>query len=128
MASVTAQTSPLLPELHAGREATTELPGLTNVPAATEVVVTVFDRGESSGRVAVSRAVVPGAALHAAPLSSLDAPLEFSASYLVPRDFRKQAARQAGESARFFGYRVELFCHGELQDQRDQPANLLPAE
>ena len=97
-------------------------------PATTEVVVTFFDRGESSGRVALSRAVVPGAALHAAPLSSLDAPLEFSASYLVPRDMRKQAARQAGEATRFFGYRVELFCHGELQEQRDHPANLLPAE
>jgi hypothetical protein len=97
-------------------------------PATTAVVVTFFDRGESSGHVALSRAVVPGAALHAAPLSSPDAPLEFSASYLVPRDLRKQAARQAGEATRFFGYRVELFCHGELQEQRDHPANLLPAE
>jgi hypothetical protein len=97
-------------------------------PATTEVVVTFFDRGESSGHVALSRAVVPGAALHAAPPSSPDAPLEFSASYLVPRDLRKQAARQAGEATRFFGYRVELFCHGELQEQRDHPANLLPSE
>ena len=97
-------------------------------PATTEVVVTFFDRGEKTGFVAPSRAVVPGAPLRAALPGTPEAPLEFSASYLVPRDFRKQAARQAGESARFFGYRVELFCHGELQDRRDHPANLLPAD
>ena len=97
-------------------------------PATTEVVVTFFDRGEQSGRVTLSRAVVPGAALRAAVPTTPDAPLEFSASYLVPRGFRQQAERQAGEAVRFFGYRAALFCHGELQDQRDQPANLLPSE
>ena len=97
-------------------------------PAATEVVVTFFDRGEKSGHVAPSRAVVPGSALRAAAVTSPGSPLEFSASYLVPRNFRQQTARQTGETARYFGYRVQLFCNGELQDQRDQPANLLPAE
>ena len=96
--------------------------------ATTEVVVTFFDRGEKSGHVTPSRAVVPGSALRAAAQTSPGSPLEFSASYLVPRNFRQQIARQAGETARYFGYRVQLFCNGELQDQRDQPAKLLPTE
>lgn len=96
--------------------------------ATTEVVVTFFDRGENSGRVAPSRAVVPGAPLHAALPTTADTPLEFSASYLVPRGFRQKASQVAGENTRFFGFRVELYCHGELQDRRDQPANLLPGE
>ncbi len=97
-------------------------------PAVLELFVTFFDRGEKSGLVAPSRVVVPGAALHAAPQPVPGAPLEFSASYLVPRGFRQQELQQMGERRRYFGYRVELISHGELQDRRDQPAQLIPTE
>jgi hypothetical protein len=97
-------------------------------PAMLEIFVTFFDRGEKTGTVVPSRAVVPGAALHAAAQTVPGAPLEFSASYLVPRGFRQQELQQLGERRRYFGYRVELVSRGEVHDRRDQPANLLPAE
>jgi hypothetical protein len=99
------------------------------VPSDVEVVVTFYDRGEKTGRVLPSHAVVPGAALHAvSTIGSVVAPLEFSATYLVPSGSRQQAARQSGEIERYYGYRVELLYRGKLQDQREHPAGMLPPE
>ena len=91
------------------------------------VVVTFFDCGKKSGHIATSHAVVPGTALRASPVASSDAPLEFNATYQVPHGFRQQEARRTGETWRYYGYRVELFYGGILQERRDQPAGHLPA-
>lgn len=96
--------------------------------ATTELRITFFDRSEKSGRVMPSRAVVPGAALHAAAPLANEAQLEFAASYLVPRGFRQREQQQVGDTRRYFGYRIELVSRGELQERREHPANLLPAE
>lgn len=98
-------------------------------PSAVEVVVTFYDRGEKTGRVAPSHAVVPGAPLHAAStIGAVVAPLEFSATYLVPSGSRQLAARQSGEEEHYYGYRVELLYRGELQDLREHPLGMLPPE
>ncbi|MCX7008736.1 MAG: FHA domain-containing protein [Kiritimatiellaeota bacterium] len=96
--------------------------------ATTEIRVIFFDRSEKSGRVMPSRAVVPGAALHAAAPVTATSQLEFAASYLVPRGFRQREQQQVDDTRRYFGYRIELLCRGELQERRDQPPNLLPVE
>ena len=94
-------------------------------PADVTVMVTFFDRGENSGGVAPSRAVVPGTALRAS--AATGSAVEFTATYQVPRGSREAAARQTGELWRYFGYRVEVFYDDVLQERRDQPPGLLPA-
>jgi hypothetical protein len=94
-------------------------------PADIGVEVTFFDRDKTSGRVAPSRAVVPGTALRTT--AAAGAALEFNATYQVPRGSREATARQSGEQWHYFGYRVELFYDDVLQERRDQPPGLLPA-
>ncbi|TAN35610.1 MAG: FHA domain-containing protein [Verrucomicrobia bacterium] len=97
-------------------------------PSEVEVVVNFFDRDEKSGRVALSRAIVPGAALRAAATALMGAPVEFTASYQVPRGLRQQEERQSGGAWRYYGYRVELLYQGKLHDQREHPAGLPSAD
>lgn len=97
-------------------------------PADVEVLVTFFDRDEKSGHVMPSRAVVPGAALHAPPTATTGAALEFNATYQVPRGFWQQETQRSGGTRRYFGYRVQLLYRGEIHDQRDQPPGLLPGD
>lgn len=97
-------------------------------PAGLELQVTFFDRDEKSGHVAPSRATVPGTALRAPPTAVAGVPLEFNATYQVPRGFWQQETQRSGRTQNYFGYRVELVYRGELHDQREQPPGLLPAE
>jgi hypothetical protein len=94
-------------------------------PTALELFVTFLDRGEKSGVVAPSRAIVPGTALCAVPQTPIGAPVEFYASYLIPRGFRQREQQQLGEYWRYFGYRLELVSQGEIQDRLDQSAKRL---
>lgn len=97
-------------------------------PADVEVLVTFFDRDEKNGQVAPSRAVVPGAPLRAPPAAAVGAPLEFSATYQVPRGFWQQETQHSGAAWRYYGYRVHVLYRGELHDQREQPPGQLPTD
>ena len=94
-------------------------------PAGVKALVTFYDQDRDTGRVAPTRAVAPGTALRLADTASLASQPALTAAYLLPRGFREKETRQHNSRRRFYGYRVQVYYQGALQDQQARPLDLL---
>jgi hypothetical protein len=87
--------------------------------------VTFYDQDRDTGRIAPTRAVAPHAVLHLAEAAKLEAQPVLTAAYLLPRGFREQETRTQSSRRRYYGYRVQVYYEGELQDAKAHPKDLL---
>ena len=105
------------------------LASITNAPPADPADVTTrvtfYDQDRDTGRIAPTRAVAPHAVLHLAEAAKLEAQPVLTAAYLLPRGFRDKETRTQGSRRRYYGYRVQVYYGGELQDEKAHPTDLL---
>ncbi len=91
------------------------------------ISVTFFDRGDASGEVWPTRAMVPDGPLRPAGAWVGSERRTVTAAYIVPKGFREGEQRDRGEGTGYYGYVVQLFYGDALQDQFARPVSLLQA-
>lgn len=94
---------------------------------AFEVRVAFYDRIVGTTRVALTGATVPTEALRVDSPWKANEQKTVTASYILPRNFRAKEEARTGEKRTYEGYRVQLWYHGELQDEESLPRTLLKA-
>ena len=100
---------------------TSEVPPETIDPAAVHVEVSFFDEGPSN-QVRLTRVIAPKELLTPEGPWGQEAQKMVTTTYVVPPGFRK---REAGGAGKYYGYRVRVFYHNELQDADARPKTLL---
>ncbi|MCX6996866.1 MAG: FHA domain-containing protein [Kiritimatiellaeota bacterium] len=94
-------------------------------PAGVKALVTFYDQDRDTGHITPTSAVAPGTALRLNDAATLADQPALTAAYLLPRGFREKETRQHGSRRRYYGYRVQVYYLGVLQDERARPLDLL---
>ena len=100
---------------------TSEVPPEEIDPSAVHVEVSFFDEGVSN-LVSLTRVIAPKEPLTPDGAWGQEDQKIVTATYMVPAGFRKS---EAGEAGRYYGYRIRVFYHNELQDADARPKALL---
>ena len=89
---------------------------------AVHVEVSFFDEDPASNQVALTKAIVPTEPLSVDGTWGDEEQKIVTATYVVPPGFRK---KEAGGAKKYYGYRIRVFYHNELQDADARPKALL---
>ncbi|NCC50589.1 MAG: FHA domain-containing protein [Spartobacteria bacterium] len=90
-----------------------------------QVKVYFYDRIRGTGMVTPTQVVVPDESMTFDGLWPPDERRTATAAYIVPTDFRRMEKEQFGEARSYFGYVVEVYYEGILQDRAARPKTLL---
>ena len=93
-------------------------------PDAVRVEVQFYDQDSATGTIHPTRAVAPSFPLLLQGTWPAGEPKTFSATYIVPKGFRDQEAKD-GRRDQYAGYTVQLFYGGQIQDADARPKALL---
>jgi hypothetical protein len=100
---------------------TSEVPPEEIDPSAVHVEVTFFDEGPSN-QINRTRVIAPKEPLTPDGGWGQEEQKMVTATYVVPPGFRKS---DAGGARKYYGYRIRVFYHNELQDADARPKTLL---
>lgn len=100
---------------------TSEVPPEEIDPSAVHVEVSFFDEGPSN-RVSLTRVIAPKEPLTPDGAWGQEERKLITAAYVVPSGFRKN---EAAAEEKYYGYRIRVFYHNELQDADARPKALL---
>ena len=98
-----------------------EVPSEEIDPSAVHVEVSFFDEGPSN-QVSLTRVIAPKEPLTPDGAWGQEEQKIVTATYVVPPGFRKS---EAGGAKKYYGYRIRVFYHNELQDADARPKALL---
>lgn len=100
-------------------------PGETISAMDVRVLVTFYDRDADTGKIVPSRAIVPGAALRIEGHWNPEDTKTITATYTLPKNFRRDEFRSTHRNLVYAGYRVQVFLLGEVVDEDASSNDLL---
>jgi hypothetical protein len=100
----------------------TEAPPKEIDPSAVHVEVSFFDQDSASNQVGLTKAIAPKEPLSIDGAWGDEELKIVTATYVVPPGFRKW---QVGGEKKYYGYRIRVFYHNQLQDADARPKALL---